>query len=387
VLGGTYASPYLRGKLSPINVTILLPCTDIYQAPRWGNDHPQPPPDGIIGYVVIPKPSTLTQVARRAGVSLTTASKVINNTGRISTETRERVMAAAEELRFVPNPHARSLHTGRTSIVGALILDSKAHRFAMPLIIGADTALSEINLSMIACDAKGDLERARSLVEMLRSRTVDGLIVIGEHQAVWPSLTAQADRPVVYVHGETTDPRDTVFVPDDQGGMRMVVDHLVGLGRERLVHVTGPRRSRAVQQRVIGLRAQLKRSDARLVAPVIYGQWSQSWARDAGLDLLRRHPDVDAIICGSDQIAAGIADAVIATGRSIPDDVALTGFDNWSVFAEETRPALTTVDMNIEQLGVHAAQALYAALSGQEVQPGVHYRPCSLIVRGSTVPG
>ena len=233
----------------------------------------------------------MTQVAQRAGVSLTTASKVINHTGRISQETRARVLAAAAELRFVPNPSARNLHTGRTSIVGALILDSKAHRFAMPLIIGADTALSEINLSMIACDAKGDLERARSLIEMLRARTVDGLIVIGEHQAVWPSLTPGVDRPIVYVHGETSDPNDTVFVPDDQGAMRLVVDHLDHLGRRRLAHVTGPRQSRAVRQRVIGLRAAVRSSSVELVAPVVYGPWSQLWARSAGEELLRANPD------------------------------------------------------------------------------------------------
>ena len=112
------------------------------------------------------RPSTLIQVAQRAGVSLTTASKVINNTGRISAETRARVLDAARELRFVPNPHARSLHSGRTSIVGALILDSKAQRFAMPLIIGADMTLSDINLSMIACDAKGDPERAKNKISL-----------------------------------------------------------------------------------------------------------------------------------------------------------------------------------------------------------------------------
>jgi LacI family transcriptional regulator len=332
-----------------------------------------------------PRPSTLTQVARLAGVSLTTASKAINNSGRISPETRERVLAAADELRFVPNPHARSLHTGRTSIVGALILDSKAQRFAMPLIIGADTALSEINLSMIACDAKGDPDRARSLVEMLRRRNVDGLIVIGEYQMIWPSLTAQIDRPVIYVHGETTEPSDTVFLPDDGGGMRMVVDHLVRAGRRRFLHITGPRRSRAVQQRIAGLRAELKRTaEARLLARVVYGEWSQLWAREPTAQLLAAHPDVDAIICGSDQIAAGVADAVIASGRRIPDDVAVTGFDNWSVFAEQMQPALTTIDMNIELLGAHAAQALHSAMSGAVVQPGVHRRPCSLIVRGST---
>ncbi len=331
------------------------------------------------------RPSTLVQVARRAGVSLTTASKVINSTGRISAETRARVLDAARELRFVPNPHARSLHTGRTSIVGALILDSKAQRFAMPLIIGADMALSDINLSMIACDAKGDPNRARSLVETLRQRTVDGLIVIGDYQRIWPSLTAQIDRPVIYVHGETDEPADTVYLPDDHSGMRMVVDHLARTGRRRFLHVTGPKRVRAVQQRVIGLRAELRRSDARLIAPIAYGAWSQRWARESVAGLLREHPDVDAIICGSDQIAAGVADAVLATGRKIPDDVALTGFDNWLVFAEEMQPGLTTVDMNIEQLGAYAAESLMQAMNGAVIQPGVHRRPCSLIVRASTV--
>jgi LacI family transcriptional regulator len=342
----------------------------------------------VAGWDSVPghRPSTLIQVAQRAGVSLTTASKVINNTGRISAETRARVMDAARELRFVPNPHARSLHTGRTSIVGALILDSKAQRFAMPLIIGADTALSDINLSMIACDAKGDQDRARSLVEMLRQRTVDGLIVIGDYQRIWPSLTAQIDRPVIYVHGETDEPADTVYLPDDQSGMRMVVKHLAHTGRRRFLHVTGPKRSRAVQQRVIGLRIELRGTGAQLIAPIVHGAWSQRWARESVIGLLREHPDVDAIICGSDQIAAGVADAVLASGRKIPGDVALTGFDNWLVFAEEMQPALTTVDMNVEELGAHAAETLMHAMNGAVIQSGVHRRPCSLIVRASTVP-
>jgi LacI family transcriptional regulator len=342
----------------------------------------------MAGWDTVPdrRPSTLVQVAQRSGVSLTTASKVINNTGRISAETRARVLDAARELRFVPNPHARSLHTGRTSIVGALILDSKAQRFAMPLIIGVDTALSDINLSMIACDAKGDPDRAWSLVEMLRQRTVDGLIVIGDYQRIWPSLTAQIDRPVIYLHGETDEPADTVYLPDDHSGMRMVVKHLVGTGRRRFLHVTGPKDSRAVQQRVLGLRVGLRGTDARLLAPVVYGAWSQRWAREAVTGLLREHPDVDAIICGSDQLAAGVADAVLTSGRQIPDDVALTGFDNWLVFAEETQTGLTTVDMNIEQLGAHAATALMHAMNDSVIQPGVHRRPCSLIVRASTAP-
>jgi LacI family transcriptional regulator len=330
------------------------------------------------------RPSTLTQVAQRAGVSLTTASKAINNQARISPETRERVMRAAAELKFVPNPHARSLHTGRTSIVGALVLDSKAQRFAMPLIIGADTALSEINLSMIACDAQGDHERAFALLEMLRARTVDGLIVIGENQAIWPSLTGKVDGPVVYVHGETDDPGDVVFMPDDQEGMGLVVEHLVELGRRHIAYITGPRHARAVQQRVLGLRAHLKAHKIRIGAPIAYGDWSQRWGRRATDELLRGGTTVDAIICGSDQIAAGVVDAVVASGLRVPEDIAITGFDNWTVFAQETQPPLTTVDMNLEALGVSAARALFAAIDGEPMPGGVRRQPCSLVVREST---
>jgi len=331
------------------------------------------------------RPATLTQVAERACVSLTTASKAINNQSRIAPETRERVMRAAAELKFVPNPHARSLHTGRTSIVGALVLDSKAQRFAMPLIIGADAALSEINLSMIASDAQGDPQRAFALLEMLRARTVDGLIVIGENQVIWPSLTHDLDRPVVYVHGETDDPNDVVFMPDDQEGMGLVVEHLVQLGRLRIAYVTGPRRARAVKQRVLGLRAHLKAHRLRVALPIAYGDWSQRSGRHATEALLQSGIPVDAIICGSDQIAAGVVDAVVAAGLRVPEDVAITGFDNWAVFAQETEPPLTTVDMNLEALGVSAAQALFSAIDGEPLPGGVRRQPCSLVIRESTV--
>jgi LacI family transcriptional regulator len=331
------------------------------------------------------RPATLTQVAQRAGVSLTTASKAINNQSRIAPATRERVMRAAAELNFVPNPHARSLHTGRTSIVGALILDSKAQRFAMPLIIGADTALSEINLSMIACDAQGDPRRALELVEMLRARTVDGLLVIGEYQDIWPSLSDKFERPVVYIHGETDNPNDVVFMPDDEDGMGQVVEHLVQLGRRRIACITGPRRARAVQQRVLGLRAHLKAHRLRIAAPIVYGEWSQRSGRRAMEAIINSGTPLDAVICGSDQIAAGAVDVLLAHGIRIPDDIAITGFDNWAVFAHETEPPLTTVDMNLEALGISAGQALFAGIDGMPLAGGVRRQACSLVVRSSTV--
>ena len=330
--------------------------------------------------------STLTEVARRAGVSLTTASKAINGQNRVSEETRARVLKAARELSFIPNPMARSLISGRSGTVGLLIVDSLSQRFAVPTMLGAEAALSEINLSMITTDARGDRSRLRSLAEMMRQRMVDGLIVVGDNNVPTPSIGAEFQAPVVYVYGETGRSRDIVHVPDDRAGGALALDHVVAQGRRRIAHLTGPRGTRAVGERVKGIRAALRRHELSLVAPISYGRWSQRDGRAAAERLLAEHPDVDAIVCGSDQIASGVVDAVVAGGRRIPEDVAVTGYDNWVTFAQETDPPLTTVDMNLEALGAAAVRDLFGVIDQVAVGGGVRLHDCTLIVRGSTDP-
>ncbi len=101
--------------------------------------------------------------------------------------------------------------------------------------------------------------------------------------------------------------------------------------------------------------------------------------------LLAANPEVDAMFCGNDQIATGVADTLTGLGRRVPDDVAIVGYDNWEIFAADCRPPLTTVDLNLEQLGTTAARLLFATLDGQRT-PGVIRQPCRLVVRESTAP-
>jgi len=108
-------------------------------------------------------------------------------------------------------------------------------------------------------------------------------------------------------------------------------------------------------------------------------------ARATAEQLLAEHPDVNAIVCGSDQIASGVVDAVVAAGRRIPEDIAITGYDNWVTFAQETDPPLTTVDMNLEALGAAAVRDLFGVIDGEAVGGGVRLHACTLVVRGSTV--
>jgi LacI family transcriptional regulator len=331
------------------------------------------------------RPATLIEVAERAGVSLTTASKAINGKNRVSDETRARVIAAAAELSFTPNPIARGLITGRTSTVGLIIADSMSHRFAVPVMLGAEAALGEINLSMITCDARGNQARSLELAQMLAARKVDGILIVGDNNAVTASVTRHVGVPVVYVYGESDDPRDVVHLPDDRGGIGLVVDHLVAAGRRRIVHLTGPRHAGAVAERVGGVSSRLRSHQLGLADRVVYGQWSQRWARAAATTLLRKLPDIDAMLCGSDQIASGVLVSLDELGRRVPDDIAVTGYDNWRVFALETEPQLTTVDMNLEALGAAAARELFAIIDGAAPEGGVRRHACDLVVRGSSI--
>jgi LacI family transcriptional regulator len=296
-------------------------------------------------------------------------------------------MAAAQELSFTPNPIARGLMTGRSSTVGLVIADSMSHRFAVPVMLGAEAALSEIDLSMITCDARGDPARGLDLARMLAARKVDGMLVVGDNNAVTASVTRHVDVPVVYVYGESDDPGDVVHMPDDRQGIGLLVHHLAAGGRKRIAHLTGPQRATAVAHRVEGLVAHMGRRELQLAVPALYGEWSQRWGRAAGAGLLARHPDIDAMLCGSDQIASGVLVALDELGRRVPDDIAVTGYDNWPVFALETEPQLTTVDMNLEALGAAAARELFALIDGAARRGGVRRHACRLVVRGSSASG
>lgn len=335
-------------------------------------------------FVQADRQSTLTEVAQLAGVSLTTASKAVNGRDRISEATRKRVLRAARELSYTPNLVARSLASGRSSTIGVLLRDPMIHRIAMPIVIGAESMLQERQLSAIIADARGVVARLAGLAVMLRQRNVDGLLIVGDNQGQTPSITVAAKIPCVYVHGPTTNPRDVVHLVDDFAGAVAIVNHLVEVGRVRIAHITGPEHSPAVQQRVLGVGHALDEHGLQLVGDVRYGQWSQRWARQAAREVLADAPDLDAFACGSDQIAAAVVETVIASGRKVPDDVAITGYDNWPVFAEETDPALTTLDMNLEELGAVAASDLLAMINGARVGGGTRHHEGTLVVRGST---
>lgn len=326
---------------------------------------------------------TISDVAALAGVSPGTASKALNGRGRLRPETRERVLDAARKLDFRPNAMAQGLLSGRSFTVGLITTDSVG-RFSLPVLLGAEDALGAGRMSVFLCDTRGDRIREQHYVRTLLERRIDGLIVTGRRTDPRPPLVLPAPVPVVYALGPSTDPADVSLVPDDAGGARLVVDHLLATGRRRVAHLTGPAHHAAAAVRAEHTTLALRAGGAELSGGRVYfGEWSEAWGRQAALIALRADPEVDALFCGSDQIARGAADALREAGRRVPAEVAIAGYDNWEVMAEASRPPLTTVDMNLTELGRTAALRLMDAIDGRPAS-GLEALPCRLVVREST---
>ncbi|HEY0694304.1 MAG TPA: LacI family DNA-binding transcriptional regulator [Kribbella sp.] len=320
----------------------------------------------------------ITDVAALAGVSTSTASKALNDTGQLREETRQRVRRAAEQLAFTPDNRGRALSSGRSYTVGLMTTDSSG-RFSIPIMLGAEDALSAGEMALVLCDTRDDPLREQHYLRSLVSRRVDGIIVTGRRTE--PREPIDAPIPVVYAFSASTDPRDTSVIVDDHGGAASTVRHVLSLGRRRIAHVTGPASHRSAISRAA---ATVEAAAGALVGEPMHGEWSERWGRHAVDVLLRSETEVNAITCGSDQIARGVCDRLRELGRSVPDDIAVTGYDNWSVMALASRPPLTTVDLALEELGRRTAQLLLDAIAGAG-HPGLLEMPTRLITRESTL--
>jgi LacI family transcriptional regulator len=326
---------------------------------------------------------TIRDVARMAGVSVGTASKALSDSGKLRPETRERVRAIAKQLGFRPNDLAHSLHRGQSRTVGVISTDSFG-RFTMPIMEGLEGCLSEHRISVIMCNATDDPEREARHVETLLGKRVDGIVVTARRADRRPPLAVETHGlPMLYVFSRTEDPDAFCLVPDDEAGARLATTHLLGLGRRRLAHITGPERFEAVRLRRTGFAAALQAAGLDPhAAPILTGVWSEEWGRDALDTLFAATRPPDGIFCGSDLIARGVVDRLRERAIAVPATVSVVGFDNWDIIAEATRPRLTTVDMNLRQLGEEAGQRLIELIDGAPLT-GLRRMPCSLVVRES----
>ncbi|GGH27833.1 LacI family transcriptional regulator [Alsobacter metallidurans] len=325
---------------------------------------------------------TIYDVADAAKVSAATASKALNGSGRMTAETRDRIKRIALELGFRPNSLARSLTRKRSFTVGLLTNDTYG-RFTLPVMAGISEGLIDHGVSVFLCTVEDNPELARIHVDAMLDKQIDGIIATGK-RIDKPLPVDLSELPVPVVYALNTGPQNGVtFVPDDRQGAREAVQHLLSQGRSRIAHVTGPREFGTVRERASACSQVLEHAPQARLLDTLFGSWSERWGHEAVAQLWSRAETPDGVFCGNDQIARGVIDALRERGVDVPRDVSVVGFDNWEIVAKETRPPLTTIDMNLKELGRQAGLALVRMVNREEVVRGVTKLPCSLIVRSS----
>lgn len=326
---------------------------------------------------------TIHEIAKAAGVSIATVSRVINHSDHpVNEETSKRVWGIAKARGYLPNHAARSLRTEQTATIG-IITDDITNEFT-PLIVRAiQDYLNERHYStlIINADRKPDIEEAA--IGSLLARSVDGIIFVETwHRAANHQLD-QADKPYVFAHRQFAKPYLNSVRPDEAAGPRLALNHLLGLGHRNIGYINGPSHFFASVERLTSYQEVLAEAGLPFNPNwIARGDWTVDSGYAAMKEILRSPALPSAIFAANDFMALGAIYAIHDTGLRVPDDIAIVGYDNREV-ASLVRPSITTVTMPCYEMGQAAADLLLRLISSSS-QPIEEIKICGkLIVRQS----
>jgi LacI family transcriptional regulator len=331
----------------------------------------------------MPSRATISDVAKKANVSISTVSRVLNNTVPVEEEAARRVREAVSSLNYTPHSAARTLASHKTKTIGLLLLDIGGE-FYTPMLRGIETVTSQAGYDLLIHSTSTTMSGASSR-RSLGEHNTDGLLVFTEalDNAELIRLS-EMDFPVVLMH---QSPPKGVAIPvvtiENQTGTQKMVDHLIELhGCKRIVFLQGPVDNEDSEQREKGYRQSLKKHalpfDPNLV---VRGGFESNQAHAAVIQAIANGLNFDAIFTGDDDNAVGVIQALREASRKVPEQVAIAGFDD-SLFARILTPPLTTVRAPIEQVGREAVRQLIRLIRGEQVEAHL-VLPTELIIRQS----
>lgn len=330
----------------------------------------------------------IRDVAREAGVSVTTVSHILNNveSARASDETRERVRATAARLGYGPNRMARSLRMQRSEMIGLLSEDIATTPHAGRIILGAQDAAREEGLTIVLINTtQSPSDTARDVDALLRQQ-VDGILYATMYHRALELPRQLSGVPTVLIDAEDLSGQLPWVVPDEVDGARRAVKELVDHGHRRIGFVTNTDDVPATHGRLAGYRETLEAADIAFDETIVVARASETTGGyDAALEILRTDTRPTALFCYNDRMAMGAYRAAAELGLRIPDDVSVVGFDNQPIVAEGLFPSLTTVALPHYEMGQWAMKRLIAILHDGEqrepLEPAV--LPCPLVRRES----
>jgi LacI family transcriptional regulator, galactose operon repressor len=325
---------------------------------------------------------TIQDVARVAGVSVSTVSRVLNDKDDVAPDTYHRVQGVIAELGYTSSLAARSMRSRRTRVIG-LIIPELEDPFCIQVLKGINHAIVALDYDLIAYTSgsikrHSKAEREQHYVSVLNGSVADGVIV------VTPAATSfSTAAPVVAIDPNNECPDCLAVIATNHAGVLAAMQYLIGLGHRRIGFIGGRPDLQCAQQRLQGYETALHQAgiacDPDLIA---VGDFSRATGRGCAQQLLSLPQPPTAIFAANDQSAIGAIDAARDTGRHVPGDLSVVGFDNIPE-ATYCNPALTTVDQFIDKMGYVATELLIGLIQGQPVQGALYEMPTQLVVRDS----
>jgi LacI family transcriptional regulator len=327
--------------------------------------------------------STIKEVARGAGVSVATVSRVMNNSGPVRTDTRQRILDVARELRYVPNSTARSLIMARTSTLGILLPDLHGEFFS-EVIRGIDHRARQKDYHILVSCSHNDQEDIEAALRAMRGR-VDGLIIMS------PDIDARVlgdnlpdALPVVLLNCASLGSRFASVDIDNRAGASDMVRHLIGLGHRKIAVVTGGTTNHDSNERLRGYEEAMREAGLGDEIVVVDGEFTEESGFRAGRKLLERPDRPSAIFAFNDSMAVGVLSALQESGVAVPDKISVAGFDDIPM-SRYLNPPLTSVQVPIFELGSLAVDRLVGSLRRDaSTPPRVEVVSTTLVERRST---
>ena len=330
---------------------------------------------------------TMQDVARVAGVSMGTASAVINGSGNVSQSRKERVLDAIQMLDYHPDQVARSLRKGRTHVIGMVIPDL-THEFYPEVIRGAQDAAGESGFSVILCDSKDVYELEREHIRMLRGRRVDGILLACSESS--RSRTPGSRTPTVYFDRIPQGEPCLGVATDNFEAAAEATQHLIGLGHQRIALMVGPNRLVPHAQRLEGFRVAMQRAGLPVLDSYLRtGDLSVESGAAIAKELLHLRRPPTAVLVDNNRMLLGLLSSMHEAGISCPGGLSIIAFDDYPWLAH-LRPSITVVAQPTYELGRQAALTLVRRIEEGDAEPadpdGVVELKCELKIRDSVGP-
>jgi LacI family transcriptional regulator len=330
----------------------------------------------------------LEDIAKKARVSRSTASRVINNDRYVSDDARQRVLKVIEQEQYEPNPAARALVTRRSNIIGVAIPQTTNVFFGdnsyYPMLLqGIAEAVNQRDHAMLLWLAESHEVREVFARRVVRHRQPDGLILTSviDRDPLFEYLVKHNRRFVMVETPPAYADRVSYVTIDNTGAAAEATRHLIQIGRRRIAHITGQLTIQDGVERMQGFRQAMDSAGMLDEALIKAGMFSKDAGYSRMQELLPLRPD--AVFCGGDTAAIGAIHAIQEAGLRVPDDIAVVGFDDLDV-ATQITPALTTIRHRVTDIGSRAARLLIELLDGQLEHPHHVVMPTELVIRGST---